>query len=299
MEKFIGIDVGGTNVKLGVVDVKGTIEYKVKYATRELVDSGDFVGGFLNILETEMAKFPEVDKVGIGFPGTATKDRSQLLEIAAIPVLDGVKMKDALQGRFPQKSFQLENDANAAALGEYYFSGEQMPENYLFITLGTGIGSAAIIDHQIFQGGDGNGMEMGHMMADNGKSLEQNIGKKGIMQIAEKMMKGKDTKIKHIDDLDPKAIFRAAEKGDKIAEKVFIKVGKYLGEALVSTIRILDIKTVLIGGGLAPALEIIKKPALKVMKEYLTPYYVKEIELRQAVLGNNAGIVGAASLCFK
>ncbi len=299
MEKFFGIDVGGTNVKIGVVDVKGNIEYKVKYATSELVDSGDFVGGFLNILEAELAKFPDINKIGIGVPGTMTKDRSKLLEIAAIPVLNGVEMKAALMGRFPDKIFQLENDANSAALGEYYFSGVEMPENYLFLTLGTGIGSAAIIDHQIFQGGDGNGMEVGHILADNGKSLEENIGKKGIMQMAEKTMKRKATKINKIDDLDPKKIFRAAEKGDKVAEKIFIKVGKYLGEALVTTIRILDIKVVLIGGGLAPALDIIKEPALKVLREHLTPYYVKEIDIRKALLGNNAGIVGAASLCFK
>jgi glucokinase len=298
MEKFCGIDVGGTNVKLGIVDLKGNMEYKIKYPTINLIESGDFVGGFLDILEAELSKFPDIHKVGIGVPGLLSKDRSILLDIAAIPVLNGVRMKEALLGRFPDKTFHLENDANSAALGEYYFSGVEMPENYLFITLGTGIGSAAIIDHQIFQGGDGNGMEMGHILADNGKSLEQNIGKKGIMKQAEKLMKKKNTDIAKIDDLDPKKILRAAESGDKVAEKIFMNVGHYLGEALVSTIRILDIKTVLVGGGLAPALDIIKGPALKVIKKYLTPYYVKEIDIRRAVLGNNAGIVGAASLCF-
>jgi glucokinase len=299
MDRFMGVDIGGTNVKIGVVQTDGAMEHKTKYSTSELLDSGDFVQAFVEILRKELARFPDIKKIGIGVPGTLTKDRSTLLEIPAINVLNGVRIKEVLESHFPDKSFRLENDANAAALGEYYFSGEKMPENYLFITLGTGIGSAAIIDHDVFTGGDGNSMEMGHMLAKNGKSLEENIGKSGIMQYAESKASGKKSKISDLVDPDPKKILELAEEGDKIALKVYRKMGKYLGEALVSTIRLLDVKTILIGGGLAKSLDIVLPPAMKVLKKNLTPYYLEDLEVRKAKLGNNAGIVGAAALCFK
>lgn len=299
MEKFIGIDVGGTNVKIGIVDTNGVMEYKIKYSTLALKESGDFVGGFMDILGEELGKFPDIEKVGLAFPGTNSKDRSTLLEIAAIPMLDGVELKTILLERFPDKTFFLENDANAAALGEYYFSGTKIPENYIFITLGTGVGSAAIIDHKIFIGGDGNGMELGHVLSKNGRELEQNIGKAGIVRRAKKLAKKKGSKLGDYDLNEPKQILKAAVKGDKMAIKVWEEAGEYLGEALVGAIRLLDIKTILIGGGLSAGFNIIIKPTKKVLKDTLTPYYVKELDIKRAELGNNAGIIGAASLCFK
>ncbi len=299
MEKFMGIDVGGTNIKIGIVDSDGVMEYKIKYPTSALKESDDFVGGFLDILEKELGKFPEIQKIGIASPGTHSKDRSKLLEIAAIPMLDGVELKSILLNRFPGKEFFLENDANAAALGEYYFSGTKIPENYIFITLGTGVGSAAIIDHKIFIGGDGNGMELGHVLSNNGKELEVNIGKRGIVKRAKKLAKKKGTKLNGYDLNEPKQILKAAVRGDKMAIKVWEEVGEYLGEALVAAIRLLDIKTILIGGGLSAGFDLIIKPMEKILKKTLTPYYVKDLDIKRAALGNNAGIIGAASLCFK
>ena len=295
----MGIDVGGTNIKIGIVDANGVMENKIKYPTSVLKESGDFVGGFLDILDKELSKFPEIEKVGIATPGTHSKDRTTLLEIAAIPMLDDVKLKSILLKRFPNKEFFLENDANAAALGEYYFSGTKIPENYIFITLGTGVGSAAIIDHKIFIGGDGNGMELGHVLTKNGKELEQNIGKAGIVKLAKKLAKKKGSKLNEYDLNEPKQILKAAFSGDKMAVRVWEEVGEYLGESLVGAIRLLDIKTILIGGGLSAGFDILIKPTKKVLKNSLTPYYVKALDIKRAELGNNAGIVGAASLCFK
>lgn len=295
----MGIDVGGTNIKIGIVDTNGVMEYKMKYPTAALKESDDFVGGFIEILKKELAKFPEVQKIGIASPGTHSKDRSRLLEIAAIPMLDGVDLKGILKKNFLDKEFFLENDANAAALGEYYFSGTKIPENYVFITLGTGVGSAAIIDHKIFIGGDGNGMELGHILTKNGKELEENIGKSGIIKRAKKLAKKKGSKLSEYNLDEPKQILKAAVHGDKMAIKIWEEIGEYLGEALVATIRLLDIKTILIGGGLSAGFDLLIKPTKKVLKNTLTPYYIKDLDIKRAALGNNAGIVGAASLCFK
>ncbi len=299
MEKFMGIDVGGTNIKIGIVDTDGNLEHKVKYATAKARESNDFAGEFLNILEVEFEKHPEIKKVGIGLPGTLSKDRSTPLELPAIPGLNQVPLKKRLIERFPDKIFHLENDANAAALGEYYFSGEKMPEDYIFITLGTGVGGAAIINHEIFTGGDGNGMEIGHMLSKNGKLLEKNIGKRGLMARTRALMQTNKTVLNQMTQLDPKKVLDAAEKGDKVAKQIFSEMGTLLGEALVSAIRVLDIKTVLIGGGLSAAFDAIMPAMQKSLQAGLTQYYLKELNIRTATLGNNAGIVGAASLCFK
>ncbi len=299
MEKYLGIDVGGTNVKMGIVDREGGMESKIKYATADLMNTGDFVKSYLDILTIELEKHPEVNEIGMGIPGTFSLDRTTCLEIVAIPALNGVELKKHLINRFPGKEFYIENDANVAALGEYYFSGSHIPENYLFVTLGTGIGSAAIINKKIFKGGDGNGMELGHVLSRNGKELEENIGKKGIMKRAEKLLSKKNTSLSKLDNLDPKGIVKEALKGDKVSIKIFKEVGEQLGESLVGAIRLLDIKTILIGGGLSAGLELIIDKLTETLEYNLTPYYTDNMMIKRAELGNNAGIIGAASLCFK
>ena len=295
----MGIDIGGTNIKIGIVDRQGGMESKIKYATADLRASDNFVAGYLDILAGEFEKHPEVKAVGMGIPGTISLDRTACLEIAAIPILNGVPLKKHLVDRFPDKDFYLENDANVAALGEYYFSGEHIPESYLFVTLGTGVGSAAIINKKIFIGGDGNGMELGHILAKNGRELEENIGKRGIMKRAEKLIHKKKSTLRKYEEYDPKVIVKEALKGDKVSIKIFKEVGEYLGESLVATIRLLDIKTILIGGGLAASFDLIIDKLQDTLEYNLTPYYTKDLFIKRAELGNNAGIVGAASLCFK
>lgn len=299
MEKYMGIDVGGTNVKIGIVDRQGGMESKIKYATADLRNSEDFVKGYLEILEKEFVKHPYIMEVGMGIPGTISVDRSKCLEIAAIPALDGVELKKHLKDRFPDKEFYLENDANVAALGEYYFSGTKIPENYLFVTLGTGVGSAAIINKKIFIGGDGNGMELGHILSKNGKELEENIGKRGIMRRAAQLVQKKKSSLRKYNTYDPKVIIKEALNGDKVSIKIWREVGELLGEGLQATIRLLDIKTILIGGGLSVGFELIIDKLQETLEYNLTPYYTNEILIKKAELGNNAGIIGAASLCFK
>ena len=299
MEKYMGIDVGGTNVKIGIVDREGGMESKIKYSTETLRSGEDFVNGYIDILSEEFEKHPYIKEIGMGIPGTLSVNRSTCLEVPSIPALDGVDLKPKLNEKFPDKEFYLENDANVAALGEYYFSGEHIPESYLFVTLGTGVGSAAIINKKIFIGGDGNGMELGHILTKNGKELEENIGKRGIMKRAAKLLEKKKTSLVKYDEFDPKVIVKEAQNGDKVSIKIWKEVGETLGEALQATIRLLDIKTILIGGGLSASIELIKPKLIETLEYTLTPYYTKDILIKRAELGNNAGIIGAASLCFK
>ena len=101
MEKFIGIDIGGTNVKIGLVDMKGTLLEVEKYPTAELLGTGDFMKAFSDILKNHLTKHPDVKKVGMGVPGLVSKDGKSLVELANVPVLNGISMVPYLEKNFP------------------------------------------------------------------------------------------------------------------------------------------------------------------------------------------------------
>ncbi|MFT5918119.1 MAG: glucokinase [Bacteroidia bacterium] len=302
MEYFLGIDVGGTNVKVGLVTSEGELLEKRKYPTADFKQaSGGFVLNFIRMVGEELKAHHRVSKVGIGVPGMISKDRQSTVEMANLPSLNDLDLLPQLKKAYPSISFFLENDANAAALGELYFSETSVPDDFLFITLGTGVGSALVLDGKIFKGGNGNAMELGHTICSTGKSVEFEVGKAGIMRMAKEMMlKHRDSKLHKIErgEFDSKKIVKIALKGDEAAREIFKYGGKIIGEGLVNAIRILDVDTVIVGGGVSKTFDLMDDSINAVLKKHLSNYYMNNFQLRLATLGNEAGIIGAASLCF-
>jgi glucokinase len=300
--EYLGIDVGGTNVKMGIVEAQtGKLSNFYSHDTASWRKSGHFVERLGDAIAVQLAENKSVEKCGIGVPGLINRSRTTLVEITAIPEIDGTPIIPYLKERFPKCDFFLENDANAAALGEYYFGeDEEIPEDYIMVTLGTGVGGAAIIDKQVFKGGGGNAMEPGHVPSKNGKVLERNIGKNELLELANKMRKAYSGKSQLPDDgtISTTGLVAAAAEGDELALQVFSEVGEMLGNALVSMIRILDITTILVGGGLSASFDYIMPAINKQLEYWLTPYYLKTLVIKKATLGNDAGLLGAASLCF-
>jgi glucokinase len=300
-EKYLGIDVGGTNVKMGIVDAgTGKISNFYSHDTENWKVSGNFPKRLAEAIAVCFSENPDVSKCGIGVPGLITRDRETLIEITAIPALNDVPLKSLLENKFPNKQFFLENDANAAALGEYYFGSEQLPEDYMFVTLGTGVGGAAIIDKMVFKGGGGNAMEPGHIPSRNGKVLERNIGKNDLLEMAEKMRSSytKPTSLPNDGTISTTGLVAAASEGDLLALLIFDEMGSILGDGIVTMIRLLDITTILIGGGLSAAYDFILPSVKKQLDYWLTEYYLDKYVIKKATLGNDAGLLGAASLCF-
>lgn len=299
--EYLGIDIGGTNVKMGIVEAEtGKLSNFYSHDTASWRKSGHFVERLGDAIAIQLLENKNVQKVGIGVPGLITRDRSTLIEITAIPEINGIAIIPDLKERFPNHDFFLENDANAAALGEYYFGEEDIPEDYIMITLGTGIGGAAIIDKQVFKGGGGNAMEPGHIPSKHGRVLERNIGKNELLDLANSMRKAYTDKTQLPVDgtISTTGLVAAAGEGDELAQKIFDEVGEMLGSGLVSMIRILDITTILIGGGLSASFDYIMPAVNKQLEYWLTPYYIKTLNIKKATLGNDAGLLGAASLCF-
>jgi glucokinase len=299
MEHFLGIDIGGNHVKTAVVSSDGAIHDFQSYSTATMLESGDFSAALQDIIAFKLVNHKNIDRIGIGLPGMISADRSTPLDISSIPELNNQDLHKKLSERFPGKMFFLENDANAAALGELLFSKAELPPTFAFITLGTGIGSAFVLNGKIFTGGDGNGLELGHIPSRNGKHLEWNIGKQGVIRLATIRLQefSGETKIDRNLPVSATKMVVAASEGDAFARSVFFEVGEILGEGLVALVRILDVKTIVVGGGLSASFEYLKPGAIKVMNNLLPSYYTSRLDFRLATLGNDAGVLGAASLC--
>jgi glucokinase len=300
MDQYLGIDIGGNHVKTGLVDRDGTIHNFQSYHTADLREDGDFIGKLMDVVAFKLLNHREITKIGIGLPGMISKDRTTPIEIPAIPELNGQPFYKRLKEKFPDKAFFLENDANAAALGEYLFGTLKLPSTFAFITLGTGIGSAVVLDGKIFTGGDGNGLELGHIRSRNDRHLEANIGKQGIINLASLRLseyKGQTVMPRDTPVSATKLVVSASE-GDTFAQAVLYEVGEILGEGLIALIRIMDIKTIVVGGGLSAGFEFIQPGVWKMLNQYLPTYYTQSLDFRLASLGNDAGVQGAAALCF-
>ena len=298
---FLGVDVGGTHLKIGLVDKEGNMLDFQKEDTRPYRDHPDGFGKcFINGLGKFLEKYPEVEKVGIGLPGMISKDRSVPLEIPAIPGLNGFHLKAGLTKQYPKHEFFMENDAAAAAIGEFYYGKGDVAENFLFITMGTGIGSALVLEGQVFKGSRGNALEMGHMLSRGNAGLETLVGRNGILKIMENLIAAYPEKAGDLigQELGTHLLVDTAKTGNEVSLMVFKEVAQILSEAIVSTIRILDVTDVYFGGGISAGLEFMMPTIEYNTRKFLTPYYVKDLKLKKATLENNAGTLGAAALCF-
>jgi glucokinase len=298
---FLGVDVGGTHLKIGLVDKEGNMLDFQKEDTTPYRDHPEGFGKcFIEGLGKYLEKYPEVKKVGIGLPGMISKDRTVPLEIPAIPNLNGFPLKDGLLEKYPTHDFYMENDAAAAAIGEFYYGKGDVSENFLFITMGTGIGSALVLEGQVFKGSRGNALEMGHMLSRGNAGLETLVGRNGILRIMDNLISAYPEKAGELigKELGTHLLVDTAKTGNEVSLMVFKEVAHILSESIVSTIRILDVTDVYFGGGISAGLEFMMPTIEYNTRKFLTPYYVKDLKLKKATLENNAGTLGAAALCF-
>ncbi len=299
--QFLGVDVGGTHLKIGLVDRDGKMLDFQKEDTTPYRDHPDGFGPcFVKSIGKYLEKYPQVGKIGIGLPGMITKDRMTPLEIPAIPGLNNFPLKASLREKYSNHEFFLENDAAAAAIGEFYFGKGDVAENFLFITMGTGIGSALVLDGQVFKGSRGNALEMGHILSRGNAGLETLVGRNGILRIMDNLISAYPEKAGELvgKELGTHLLVDTAKAGNEVSLMVFKEVAEILSEAIVSSIRILDVTDVYFGGGISAGLEFMMPTIEYNTRKYLTPYYVKDLKLKKATLENNAGTLGAAALCF-
>lgn len=279
---YLGIDIGGTQVKLAVLNNDGSFIYKNIHSTLDWKNAG-FVNTLKSNIHELLILYPQIERIGIGIPGLMNAERNCPVMVFAIPELNQYPLLETLKNEFPQCNIVLEKDSNMAAMGEKKFN-KNIKGDFVFITLGTGVGAAAILNNRIFYGGNGGSMQLGLVHSGNGRSLENNIGVQGIQE----MIKGKFS--------DYKLLIEQAESGNQLALSMFNEISEILATSIADTILLLDITMVVIGGGLSAGFHLIERQLNKNLQQKLIPYYADRIKIIKAQLGNDAGILGAIAI---
>lgn len=313
-EKYaVGVDLGGTKIKLGIVNSKGRILKKISVPTlaNEGVEKSisQIIKGIKELLKNNKEN---IIGIGIGAPGVVSLKKGTVENPPNLPGWGRVHLGKIIGDEFSVPTF-VENDANAAAIGELIYGTGKKLDSFLMVTLGTGVGGGIIYQKKLFRGDFGAAGEIGHLTIDkNGPKckcgsfgcLESYLGNNYIINNVREELKGDvNSKIfelidNDIEKLSPRIIHEAAMLNDKYSLGVIKELGENLGYGLASIINVLDISNIILGGGVAG----FGKPLFKATKEAIKSRVLKSLKPRvkvlQASLKNNAGIKGASSLVF-
>lgn len=306
MEKFyIGVDVGGTSIKMGMFSHTGELLEKWEIPTRvdEDEDTDRILPDIAESIEKKRAeKNGNIVGIGLGIPGPVTND-GVVLKCANIhwPVFN---VKEKLFDLTGVANIRVGNDANVAALGEMWKGGGRGYDSIVMVTLGTGVGGGVILGGKILTGTQGAAGEIGHLTVEYGEEETCNCGKKGcleqyasatgIVRMAKKQMSPQSSLAK-LEEVTAKDIFDAAKDGDEYALHVVDEFARYLGVALANVAQILDPEAFVIGGGVARAGSIITEKVDKYYDENVM-FALRDKQFHLAELGNDAGIYGAVRM---
>ncbi len=307
---FIGIDLGATEMKAGIVSENGRIINKtaactpVKDGTHAIVNSIDML--IDKLLKPCDETIKSIKGIGVGIPGVC--DDEGLVYYAPNLFWNNVSLGSLLKEKINMSVF-IENDATVAIIGETTCGVAKGVSNCVLITLGTGIGSGIIINNNVYSGNHGIGSEIGHMIVGknfyncncgNNGCLETFSSATALIKYTKKLLENTNDSLilkkinNNIDLLDAKLIFDCARKGDLIANKAVDRLVKYLAIGIGNIINILDPEMIIIGGGISKAGNYLIE---KLNKEIPKNIWLKSMNLTKIVpasLGNNAGIIGSA-----
>jgi glucokinase len=330
----IGIDIGGTNTSIGVVDREGNILYEKQpqVATPQKKDnpqgsekiSEELLTEFVSILTQEIksaievvAKInPAIEVIGIGIGAPNANYYTGTIEYAPnLPFVGVIPFTKMIQTEFPKiKYIQLTNDANAAAIGECIYGGGKNMKNFVMITLGTGLGSGLIVNGDLVYGADGFAGEVGHTtIVHDGRTcgcggkghLEAYCSATGIKRTVYELLakyNNSESGLANVpfSEMTSKLVYEAAEKGDKLAKEVFDVTGEWLGRALADTVHHLSPEAIFLFGGPVAAGDYIFKPTKESMERYLLPIFRNKVKILPSSLKlGSAGIIGASALVWK
>lgn len=316
----IGIDIGGTNTAIGMVDELGNVMVKGNIVTPSHGDIDRYIDE-LSVAVKELINSvkllnPDIEIQGIGIGAPNGNYYSGTIEYAPNLSFRGVvHLVNLLKAKFPEiKAIALTNDANAAAIGEMIYGGAKGMQNFVMYTLGTGVGSGVVVNGDLVYGHDGFAGECGHTTLIPGGRvcgcgslghLEAYCSAPGMKRTAfELMVKYNATNSlladKSFNELDSRMIFDAAEKGDKVAQEVFELTGKWLGQGLADTVHHLSPEAIFLFGGPTAAGDYIFKPTRESMEQHLLPIFRNKIKILPSQLKpGDAAIVGASALVYK
>lgn len=304
---YLGIDVGGTNLKSGIIDSKGKLIYQLTVPTNAGKGKIYVLKSIGTLVGKALTNFKGIKSVGIGIGGVVS--RKGIVTFA--PGMPGWENVDI--AKYLNKTYDIpiyvENDACIAALAEMLVGACKRETDFLMVSMGTGISGAIVYDRQIIKGANGGAGDLGHLIIDMKQTvtnqeqvyttgiLEGYVGKNKIAEYAkEQMSKYPNSILNKYEKLDPYFLSDAIMKGDKASGEIFKEIGKILGIGIASALNLLDLSLVVFGGGLAQSHQSLFNAAYETVKKRALPTVAEKLEFRFSKFAKEAGIIGAALL---
>jgi glucokinase len=310
----IGIDIGGTGTKFGIVDRVGNVLFSSEISTRKHSD----VNTFIDELYTELSKLIDnvggigrIKGIGVGAPNgnyyTGTIEYAPNLPWKGI-----IPLARMMEDKF-KIPVVLTNDANAAAIGEMMYGAAQGMKDFIMITLGTGVGSGIVANGKLVYGHDGFAGELGHTTIIPNGRLHEGTGKRGslesyasatgvrltTLEILEKSTEPSSLRSVPPDQIDSKKVYEAAIAGDAVAKEIFESTGTILGAALANFVMFSSPEAIILFGGLTKAGDLILKPTRESMEANLIQIFQNKVKILVSHLKeSDAAILGASALAW-
>ncbi|MFA5286792.1 MAG: ROK family protein [Candidatus Omnitrophota bacterium] len=294
---IIAIDLGGTNLKVALLDLQYRIKDKEIMGTRSFLEKDELISGIIHAIN-RVIKYNNLDKtdilgVGLGLPGPVDAKSGVVHFFPNIPGWREVPLRDMLRNRVGLPVF-LDNDAKIMALAEHRLGSAKGFSNVLCMTLGTGIGGGIIIGGKLYRGFNNAAGEVGHLPI-NEHGLSCNCGRTGCLEAYignNKIIKDARKEFKR--NISLEELSALAAKGNKRAIKIWNKVGRRLGFALAGVVNLLNLDAIVMGGGVANAGKILFDSTKESLKKQAMSVHGSHVKIFKAKLGNNAGLIGAA-----
>lgn len=311
MKKYvIGVDLGGTKISTAISTIEGNILANVVLPTKaeegEVAVLGRIIQSIDEVIVGSSTSIDEVEAIGIGSPGPLDAKKGIIITTPNLPFKD-YNLVQPLKEKYNIPVY-LDNDANAAAIGEYMFGAGKGKESIIYFTVSTGVGGGAVLDGKIYRGHTSNALEIGHTTVDpNGPRC--NCGNLGCLEAMSSgtaiAKKGKEavstnveTSLKKYDTITSYEVFKEAEAGDEVAKDIIDNALTYLGIGVANAIATFDPEMIIIGGGVSKAGDIVFDTVKKVVNKRCFKSMAESCEIVPAGLGSDAGVVGAVALAI-
>lgn len=309
-------DLGGTHLRAATVDQDGQIHFRLKHNTPQSDRADEIVKSLVDAVrecerQTTEASGNEdnyIKAVSVVVPGTVNVQEGIVVKAPNLPCLDGFRLTAALAKELNRPAI-LENDANAAAVGEMWQGAGRGRRTIVCVTLGTGVGGGIILDGKLWRGVDGAAAEIGHMCVDPFGGVACGCGSRGCLEVyasataivrmtREASPRYPDSSLSTSGDLTSEKIYAAGLEEDELALEVFRRMGIYLGIGLANLINIINPEMIVIGGGVVNGWSLFERHMHQQVAERAFPLLADRVKIVRAECGDDAGLLGAARLAF-
>jgi glucokinase len=311
-EFVFAADLGGTHLRVALVDRNGKLYCRQMQSTPQAEKPTEIVRALIDAVHACESSASEqggaITAVSVVVPGTVNVADGVVVKAPNVPCLDGFRLAAALESELEWPVI-LENDANAAAIGELWRGAGQGYRTLICVTLGTGVGGGIILDGKLWRGVDGSAAEIGHIGVDPFAGVPCTCGSRGCLEVyasataivrmtREARPRYPNSILHNTEDLTSQKVYQAGKEGDELAIEVFRRMGVYLGIGLASLINVLNPEIVVIGGGLSNGWDLFEKHMHQQVLERAFPIPARRVKIVRAQCGDDAGLLGAAKLAF-